>query len=118
MGAFQGLNQSRAQPQGGQQEPQQPEARQQGFAPASQNMAMLSGFQVAYSIPMSINNTATHLSSTFVSWCMATCQLSASSWAAQAGGANVNQEQMMRLLMQQQQQQQQRAGQQPPKVGT
>ncbi|CAL5221806.1 g4062 [Coccomyxa viridis] len=45
MGAFQGLNQARSQQQGGQLEPQLPEARQQGFAPASQNLAMLSGFQ-------------------------------------------------------------------------
>ena len=46
MGGFQGLNQSRGQQQGGQLEPQLPDTRQQGFAPASQNMAMLSGFQV------------------------------------------------------------------------
>jgi hypothetical protein len=46
MGGFQGLNQARGQQQGGQLEPQLPDTRQQGFAPSSQNMAMLSGFQV------------------------------------------------------------------------
>ena len=46
MSGFQGLNQTRGQQQGGQLEPQLPDTRQQGFAPASQNMAMLSGFQV------------------------------------------------------------------------
>ncbi|CAK0780069.1 hypothetical protein CVIRNUC_004928 [Coccomyxa viridis] len=47
MSGFQGLNQTRGQQQGGQLEPQLPDTRQQGFAPASQNMAMLSGFQGA-----------------------------------------------------------------------
>ena len=46
MGGFQGLNQARGQQQGGHPEPQLPDTRQQGFAPPSQNMAMLSGFQV------------------------------------------------------------------------
>ena len=46
MGGFQALNQARGQQQGGQLEPQLPDTRQQGFAPSSQNMAMLSGFQV------------------------------------------------------------------------
>ncbi len=59
MGAFQGLNQARTQQQqGGQLEPQLPEARQQGFAPASQNMAMLSGFQVTLAAPVFINAPA------------------------------------------------------------
>jgi len=49
MGSFQGLNKQRTQ----QLEPQLPEARQQGFAPASQNMAMLSSFQVAHCTPVS-----------------------------------------------------------------
>ena len=80
MGAFQGLNQPRTQPQGGQQEPQQPEARQQGFAPASsQNMATLSGFQVAESILMGIDRPSIHLLSIAVGCCVTTCPLSAAS---------------------------------------
>ena len=67
MGAFQGLNQARTQQQqGGQLEPQLPEARQQGFAPASQNVAMLSGFQVTHAAPVFINTPAGFISPTSV----------------------------------------------------
>ena len=75
MGAFQGLNQSRGQQQGGQLEPQAPEARQQGFAPASQNMAMLSGFQVALNIPAGMNSPAC---SQAISFCQLLCDKPAS----------------------------------------
>ena len=54
MGGFQGLSQARGQQQGGQLEPQLPDNRQQGFAPASQNMAMLSGFQVCHILSSSV----------------------------------------------------------------
>ena len=55
MGGFQGLNQARGQQQGGQLEIQLPDTRQQGFAPASQNMAMLSGFQVLCILSCSVS---------------------------------------------------------------
>ncbi len=72
MGAFQGLNQARSQQQGGQLEPQLPEARQQGFAPASQNLAMLSGFQVKHTALVSMNSPAAFMSSACVSCCLKT----------------------------------------------